>query len=152
MAKKETENLKKKIEELQSGWIRTQADFDNYKKKTEVDKANWTDLAKENALFEILPILDNLHFAFKQIPADIQDNNWIKGVEHIVWQIDQKLSELGITRIYPKKNDSFDPNYHEALQAEQVKGIKPGKVLELTRPGYRIKGKVIRPAQVKVSK
>lgn len=150
MSKKE--NSKKKIEELQLGWIRTQADFDNYKKKVEEEKAGWTRLAKENALFEILPVMDNLYFALRHQPQDLEGNSWIQGINHIVDQINQKLNELGIIRIYPRKNENFNPQFHEALSTEKVKGVKPDMILELVKPGYKVDEKVIRPAQVKVSK
>jgi molecular chaperone GrpE len=146
------EDLKKKISELQSGWIRTQADFDNYKKKTEADKASWTKVAKEDTLFEILPILDNLYFAFKHQPQELEGNSWVQGINHIANQIDQKLNELGIERITPQKKEVFSPQLHEALATEKTKGAKPDTILELIRPGYKIGEKIIRPAQVKVSK
>jgi len=145
-------NLNKKIAELQAGWQRTQADFDNYKKKAELAKINWISSAKEEALFEILPILDNLYFAVKHKPPELKDNSWIAGLDHISNQICSKLKGLNIDRILPKINEHFDPAFHEALATENSKNIKPGCIIELIRPGYKIGERVIRPAQVKVSK
>lgn len=145
-------NINKKIEELKAGWLRTQADFDNYQKKTEQDKANWTAASKEEALFEILPILDNLYFAVKHKPAELENNSWVAGLDHISNQIDAKLQEQGIERISPEINEHFNPAFHEALATEEKKGTKSGYIIKLIRPGYKIGERVIRPAQVKVSK
>jgi len=146
------ENLNKKIKELEAGWQRTQADFDNYKKKTEQDKINWVLSAKEESLFEILPILDNLYFAVKHKPSELKDNNWVAGLDHISNRIDDKLREQYIERISPKVNEHFNPVFHEALATEERRGTKSGCIIEVIRPGYKIGERVIRPAQVKVSK
>lgn len=145
-------NLNEKIKELEAGWQRTQADFDNYKKKTEQDKINWVLSAKEETLFEILPVLDNLCFAFKHKPLELKDNSWVTGLDHISNQIDDKLREQNIERISPEVNEHFNPAFHEALTTEERKGTKSGRIIELIRPGYKIGEKVVRPAQVKVSK
>ncbi len=150
MSKKE--QLMQKINELQSGWLRTQADFDNYKKKVEQDKEQWLAQAKEDVLIEILPILDNLFFAMQHTPQQLKKDNWVKGLEHISIQIENKLKDANITRIFPRKNSTFDPSIHEALAVEHNNKIKQGKIVELIRPGYKINERVIRPAQVKVSK
>jgi len=144
-------NSNKKIAELKAGWLRTQADFDNYQKKTEADKANWTTASKEEALFEILPILDNLYFAVKHKPSELENNNWVAGLDHISNQIDAKLQEQGIERITPKTNEKFNPMFHEALETENKKGVSIGNISELVRPGYRVGDRVIRAAQVKVA-
>ena len=145
-------SVNKKIAELQAGWLRTQADFDNYKKKTEQDKANWTLSAKEEALTEILPILDNIYFAMQHKPQEFSDHGWVKGLEHISAQINEKLHELGISRIQPRIGETFDPLKHDALASKPSNKVKEGKILEIIRPGYKIDDKVIRPAQVNVSK
>lgn len=145
-------SINKKIAELKEGWLRTQADFDNYKKKTEQDKANWTLSAKEEALQEILPVLDNIYFAMQHKPQEFSDNGWVKGFEHISAQINEKLHELGISRIKPIIGETFDPSIHDALASKPSSKVKQGKILEIIRPGYKINDKVIRPAQVNVSK
>ena len=150
MAKKE--KINKKAEAMKANWVRTQADFDNYKKIVEREKLLWTSSAKEDALSEILPVLDNLHFAIKHKPQELNDNSWATGIDHISSQIDEKLRELNIERISPQTNEKFNPAFHEAVTSLPDKNVKSGNISELVRPGYKIGDRVIRPAQVNVSK
>jgi len=142
---------KKQIEELKRGWQRTQADFENYKKRIEAEKKSWTDAARREFLSEILPILDNLHLTAVNVPEKLKSDNWVKGALIAITQIEQKLSELGIEKIAPAKGTAFDPNVHEAVRTENAKGIKPLHIIKVERPGWKIGEILIRPAQVVVT-
>jgi len=144
------QNLQQKIDALKAGWVRTQADFENYKKRVEQERVSWTSIAKESALLEILPILDNLYFALKHKPEKLRTDSWATGIEHIANQVSVKLTEFNIKRIEPRAGEKFNPQLHEAVAA--ISQGKSGRIIECVRPGYSIGAKVFRPAQVKTSK
>lgn len=142
---------KKQIEELKHGWQRTQADFENYKKRVEAEKDSWTDAARREFLAEILPLLDNLHLTAVHVPEKLKSDNWVQGALIAIAQIEQKLFELGIEKIEPAKGAAFDPSAHEAVRTENTKEVKPHHIVKVERPGYKIAQKLIRPAQVVVA-
>lgn len=142
---------KKQIDELKSGWQRCQADFDNYKKRVEGEKASWTNQARIEVLEAMLPILENLDLAVLHAPKESQDKMWIEGIIHITRQIDAKLTELGISKINPQPGETFDHNFHEAVLSEKNKKIKSGLIIRTQRVGYKMDSQVILPAKVVVA-
>jgi molecular chaperone GrpE len=140
--KKLRENLKKCVSEKQEyidGWQRTKADFINYKKGQEERKIEILKFAKEDLISDILPILDSFNMA-KNTPS------WKDGMEQIYSQMISILSKNGLEEIMPL-NDEFDPREHEAV--EIVEGDE-GKVVEVLQSGYKLNGKIIRAARVKI--
>jgi len=133
-------------------YLRCLADFENFRKRTENEKASWTDEAKIDFLFNILPVLDNLVLIAEHQPKELKENAWAKGVELVAKQIETTLEEQGIEKINPKPADDFDPNFHEAIEAQENKKIKPGKIISVQKPGYKIDSKLIRAAKVITSR
>lgn len=148
MKEKET---KKQIEELKAGWQRCQADFENYKKRTEQEKAIWVNQARIEVFTDLLPILENLDLAILHAPKESKDQQWIEGIVHITRQIDAKLLELGIEKILPKAGEVFDPNIHEAVLSEKNPKFKHGQIIRTQRTGYRLGETVIKAAKVVVA-
>ena len=144
--------LEKKISELESGWKRSQADFENFKKKTEAEKSSWINIARSEALLELLPILDNIYLAISSTPEKLINDSWVTGFSHIIKQVEEKLTELGISRINPLPGQDFDPRYHEAISTIADKSIESGKIIKTERCGYQIEEQVLRPARVIVAK
>lgn len=155
MKKVEKKNLEKikelesKVSELTAGWQRTQADFLNYKKQTNDDRANLILMANSDFIYELLPVLDHFQLAAKHMPADLVDNNWAQGIKQIEKQFENILLEQGLTRIETTGTE-FDPNLHEAVE-EVESEQKSGTIVEEVLSGYKFGEKVLRPAKVKVA-
>ena len=137
--KKELEECQKKSEEYLAGWQRSRADFLNYKKEeieriTEVLK-----YANEGLILEILPALDSFEKAEKQVPK----NETSEGFLQIKAQLQDFLKKQGVEEI-KSVGESFDPNFHEAIEGTE------GVISEEIQKGYKLNGKVIRPARVKI--
>ena len=144
----EVENkVNSEIEELKNQLLRLQADFVNYKNRTEREKSNSIILANEGLILKLLPVLDNFNRAFAH--ADLNDKI-IKGFVMIKEQFESVLKSEMVEEI-ESDGAVFDPNLHNAVMTESKEGVKSGIVLETFEKGYKIKDKVIRPSMVKVS-
>lgn len=152
MKKKNSPKTPSEIEELKTGWQRCQADFNNYKRRMETEKAIWSDQGKIELIQSLLPILDNLVLMSEHQPAELRENAWAQGVSLIAKQIESALENEGIEKIIPKIGDGFDPNTQEAVSAIENKQIKSGKIVKVQKPGYKIGDKLIRPAHVITSR
>jgi molecular chaperone GrpE len=153
MPKKIDENLemlKKDLEEAKNAAKRAQADFINYKNRTEKEKAEWIKFGEATLLAELLPVIDNFDKAWDHIPKDMRDNSWFKGVEGIKRQFESVLKCRGLEKIECLSKD-FNPEFHEAVcfieSDEEI-----DRVCEVYEEGYRFKEKILRPAKVRVSK
>lgn len=140
--------LKSEIDDLRNQLIRLQADFLNYKNRTEREKSNNLMFANETLILKLLPVLDNFERAFKQLDTN---DEVIKGFNMIKEQLESVLSSENVEEI-ESDLQVFNPEFHNAVITEEKEGIEPGIVLETFEKGYKIKEKVIRPSMVKVSK
>lgn len=137
------------------GWQRTQADFENYKKRKENENQELVIFAREVAVAKLLPTLDSLEQGLKHLPdpdaADFKEKyeTWQKGISGTLQQLEKALEELGVKKI-EAVGKKFDPHYHEAVR--EVLGEEDGMVVEEYQTGYELNGKVIRPSQVVISK
>lgn len=141
------EKLNSEIEELKNQLLRLQADFVNYKNRTEREKSNSIILANEGLILKLLPVLDNFNRAFTHV--NIEDEA-IKGFVMIKEQFESILKTEMVEEI-ESDGAVFDPNLHNAVMTESKDGVDSGIVLETFEKGYKIKDKVIRPSMVKVS-
>ena len=139
--------LNSEIEELKNQLLRLQADFINYKNRTEREKSNSIILANEDLILKLLPVLDNFNRAFTH--ANLEDDT-IKGFVMIKDQFESVLKSEMVEEI-ESDGAVFDPNLHNAVMTESKDGVESGIVLETFEKGYKIKDKVIRPSMVKVS-
>ncbi len=129
---------------------RLKADFLNLKKEMESQAENVRQIAKENFVKEILPVLDSLELSLKHIPDDLKDNNWVKGMLGIKGQLFSILKSFGVEEI-KALGEKFDPNLHEAVSQEES-DKDADTVIDEVQKGYKMNGKVIRASKVKVSK
>lgn len=143
------EDCEKKLEEYRQSLARLQADFSNYRKRTEKEKQSLVNYGIETFVCELLPILDNFQRAIES-ETDREDE-FFKGVKMIETQIVELLEKNGIEEI-PSMNEDFDPNCHHAIVQEEVEGVDGNIVTGVLQKGYKLKDKVIRPSMVKVSK
>lgn len=156
--KKEIEKLKIELEKCEKekkeyleGWQRERADFLNYKKEELERFSEIINFANEELILKILPVLDNFEKAEKEIPEDLKNNEYLKGIFQIKKQLEEILKNLGVERI-ECLNKKFDPKLHEAVEEIKVDGKESQIVVEEVLAGYKLKGKLIRPAKVKISK
>ena len=150
------EQLQADLESAKNSWKRTAADFENYKKRKEAENKELIEFAREVAVAKLLPALDSLEQALRHMPlAEAEDfakkyENWQKGVNGIVLQLDKTLGELGVQKIQAI-GKKFDPNFHEAVK-EVVSEKDDGVIIDELQSGFILNGKVIRPSQVVISK
>lgn len=147
------------------GWKRANADFENFKKRLERERAEWTDRAKEECILELLPVIDNVEAAFASMPSDQEENPWRKGIEYIGKQFQAYLKEQGIEAI-PTVGKPFNEQLHEAVEQQHNDSPKPSSkqsnnneqqyhshntpmiIQQEIRRGYLLHGRVVRPARV----
>ena len=139
------------IEHLTNALQRIQADFVNFKRRSEEDKQEQLKFANGRLILKILPIVDEFHMALKQTDSDNNSSSWKEGFDLIYRKLEQTLESVGVTRIEPY-GMPFDPFEHEALSQLETKEQKEGTILEVIRDGYKLHDKILRPAQVIVAK
>lgn len=146
---KEIEKIKQERDEYLAGWKRAKADFANYKKEESERRQEWIDFASERLALNILPVLDSLERADKEMPEGKKENPEVQGVLQIIAQLREILKNQGVES-FETVGKKFDPEFHEAVQ--EVQGEESGVVTEEVERGYTIRGKLLRPARVKVTK
>ena len=144
----EIDKLKTELESKNDLLLRTAAEFDNYKKRTDRERAGIAEFAKANVIKELLPILDNIDRA--AILEDKTSPDYIKGIELIVKQFEGLAEKLGIKEV-AQVGDSFDPNCHEAVMHIEDETLGENVIAEVLQKGFKIGDTVIRPAMVKVA-
>ena len=137
---------KKKAETNLAGWQRAQADFINYKRRSEQEKEEIGKFANTALVLSLLPILDDFERAFSAIPPRSAKTSWAEGIRLIQRKLWANLEAQGLSQI-KALGESFDPNFHEAVR--QDKG-KDGIVVEEVQRGYKLHDRVIRPTKVVV--
>ncbi len=154
LSREEYEALVKKskeFESLQDRLLRSAADFDNAKKRLVKEREDFLKFALEDVLRELIPILDNLERALAHAAGEDEKAKSIRdGFSLIHKQLSDMLCERGLKRL-ASVGKLFDPHREEAV-GHIVSEHKPeGTILEEMVPGYELNGKLIRPAQVKIS-
>ena len=142
----------KRIKELEDELLRSKAEFINYRKRLEDEQVRLLKFCNEDLIKETLPILDNFERAISMDDTNLDDevSKFLSGFKMIYCNFVNILKSYGVVEI-DGNNKPFDPVYHEAIMTEKREGVAPGMVLEVLQKGYILKGKVIRPAMVKVS-
>lgn len=143
----EIERLKAELESKSDLLTRTAAEFDNYKKRTEREKSGISEYAKASVIKTLLPILDNIERANS---ADKDSPDYIKGIEMIVKQFGELVSNLNVEEI-GAEGEEFDPNFHEAVIHIEDEEHGENEVVAVLQKGYKLGDTVIRPAMVKVA-
>ena len=147
------EELKKERDEYLDGWKRAKADFLNYKKEEAERMQAMAEFARRGLLAKILPILDNLARAKKEISTKEKENQVYKGFLQIVSQWQEFLKSEGIEEI-ETVGKPFNPEVHETVEEvdSHGNGGQSGMIVEELEKGYMMQGKLLRPAKVKVTK
>jgi len=139
---------KEKAEKYFANWQRSQANFENYMKRAELEKSEVVESANRGLIFSLLPILDDFEIALASPPAGADQQNWTEGVRLIYNKLKSTLESQGLTEI-KAEGERFDPYYHEGVG--EVEG-EEGMVIKQLRKGYKFKDKLLRPSMVMVGK
>ena len=143
------EQYDKKIEELNDRLLRTTAEYENYRRRTEKEKIEASGRGKMAAIEKILPVLDTLQLAAN---AECENENYKKGVLMTAEMFRKALADMGIEEI-EAEGKPFDPNLHAAIAQDEAKdGVESGTVTRVLVKGYKLDSKIIRYAQVAVAK
>ena len=135
-------------DEYLAGWQRTQADFDNYRKRALRQQQEFAARGAERLLAKLLPVLDDLERALAAA-ADHEEAKVIEGVEMTKSALAAALASEGLVEI--EAAGAFDPHVHEALLAQPVEGVESGTIVQVVQRGYRLGDVVLRPARVVVA-
>lgn len=153
--KEETINYKELAEQLAAekaqlndAMLRERADAMNVRKRAEEEKLKLSGYYKSMVVRELLPTIDNFERAFKALPAELESNDYIKGIQGVVKQFSEILRKLGVERI-KTVGEHFNPEFHEAVTMEEGDGEQE-IVSEELQSGYTMNGDVIRHAMVRV--
>jgi len=139
---------KEKAEKYLASWKRAEADFINFRRRSEQERLEQVNFANSTLILNVLPVLDDLERALGSVSGELAESSWVDGIKHIHRKLKAVLEAQGLSAIEAEGKD-FDPNFHEAVMC--VDG-EDGKVVEEIQKGYRFRGRVIRPAIVKVGK
>ena len=127
---------------------RSKADFENYRKRAARDQEHLVAHAHERLVRELLPVLDDLERALQAADRH-EEAALVDGVKLVEQSLRKALEKEGLTEI--ETDGPFDPHVHEAMLVQPQADVEPGSVLEVVQRGYRIGGKVVRPARVIVA-
>jgi molecular chaperone GrpE len=144
----EIQKLKAERDTLLDRLARSQAEFENARRRASREQQEFRDYATVDAIKSLLPVLDSFERAL-QVKSEAGD--FRNGVELIYKQLQDALSKLGVRRI-PAKGEQFDPHHHEAVELVETADAPDHEVLEELQHGYKLKERLLRPAMVKVAK
>lgn len=129
---------------------RLKAEFENYRRRVEREKAEWSTLALEGFMGELLDVVDNLNRARIVAGETNSVESYKEGVEMVFGRLLEILRQRGLEQI-PTVGERFDPHLHEAILQEEREDVAPDTILEEITPGYSLKGRVLRAPRVKVA-
>lgn len=150
------EDLKSRAAKADEHWdrlLRTTADFENFKKRAARERQEAVSFANEALLAKLLPVVDNFEMALAAAGTAARDSvkSFQTGVEMICQQLKQALKETGLEEV-DATGKVFDPNSHEAISQIESAEVPEGHVSQQIRKGYRLHGRLLRPAGVVVAK
>lgn len=149
---KKQQELEQKISELTQDLQRTRADFENYRKRVEQEKAAARESGQASAIMKLLPTIDNIERAVTHAPEDISEHAWVQGVVNVTKQLDKSLEVLGVVRIEAAPGTIFNPELHEAIQFDEDAEGEKEVIAEVLQSGYTLNGFPLRHSMVKVTR
>jgi len=147
----ELEQARARADEYLDGWQRAQAEFSNYKKRQDSDRAQMISRANASLLRKLLPVVDDFERAMSTLPSSLSEMTWCEGVFLIKHKLDAVLESEGVEPI-ETAGQMFDPCFHEAVTYEEVAGYEDGQIIGEVQRGYILGERVLRPALVRVAK
>ncbi|MBI3967701.1 MAG: nucleotide exchange factor GrpE [Chloroflexi bacterium] len=148
---RELEEQRNKSNEYLQHLQRTQADFINFRRRTEQERVDQARLATQALVSRLLPVIDDFDLALASIPESIASEGWLEGIRLIDRKLRSVLEQEGVTAI-EALGRTFDPAEHEAVAEMDAPPDQAGLVVAEARRGYRMHDRVIRPAMVAVGR
>jgi molecular chaperone GrpE len=145
----DAKKLASDLDDLRQTLLRRQADFDNYRKRIEKERAEDNKRATARVVESLIPIIDGFEHALAA-HREAEYESYRKGFELIYKQLLDNLSRLGVVRLEPV-GQPFDPHVHQAMDRAETSNVADGTILEVFQPGYVFHGRVLRPAMVRVA-
>ena len=133
--------------ELQDRLLRARAEFDNFRKRSERERSDFIQFATMDMVKDVLPVLDDFERALK---VETADRDYAKGVELIYQRLSDTLRKMGLEPI-DTAGQKFDPNLHQAVERVPTEEAEDQAILGEFQRGYNFKGKLLRPAMVRVA-
>ena len=155
MSDKEIKKLKNKLKETEkqaeeylNGWKRTKADYLNREREIAEEKVRWIKFANSELILKLLLILDSFEQSLNQLPKDLKDNQWAKGIIRIKQQFENFLCQQGVEKI-KTVGEKFNPELHEAVEKKvKEEGRLENVIIKEIQTGYKMRNQVIKPAKV----
>ena len=146
--KLEEKKLRDEIDTLNDQYKRLQAEYANYRRRTQEEKETIGIFANEKMISELIPVIDSMERALDACTD--KEDTMFKGVELVYKQLKDMIIKFGVEEI-EAENAEFDPNLHLAVMQESIVGVEPNKVVMVLQKGYKLGNKVLRASMVKVS-
>jgi molecular chaperone GrpE len=143
----ERDNLLADKADLQERLVRRQAEFDNFRRRAEREKADVAEYANTETVSALLPVIDDLERALK---VESSDKEYSRGMELIYQRLSDSLKKLGLEPIVTA-GQTFDPHLHHAVEMMETNDHEDHTILDEYQRGYNFKGRLLRPAMVKVA-
>lgn len=143
----ELEAVKTELAEKADQYLRLQAEFDNFRRRTIKEKEDLRQTANADLLSDLLPVLDNLERAL----VHAEGSPILEGIVMVQKQLLEILDRVGLEKA-GAEGEAFDPKFHDAIMQEEKEGTESGTILEVLQPGYKYHDKLLRAAMVKVAK
>lgn len=149
-ADKENDNkLSEELEALNDSFVRLQAEYANYRRRTQEEKKTIGLFANEKLMADLIPVIDNMERALESF--EDKNSAQYQGVDLVYKSLKDSLSKYGMDEIPADIGTDFDHNFHMAVMQEPVEGMEAGKIALVMQKGYKLGNKVLRPTMVKVS-
>lgn len=140
-----------KQDDLQNKYLRVHADLENIKKRTIREREDAVQRTRSQLISDILPIIDSFKMGLLEASKHEEASGYVEGFAMATDQLEKILSEYGLVLIEPT-NETFDPKFHDAIGHEESDDLEEGIVIKTIRNGYKLGGKLLRPASVVLTK
>lgn len=152
MTKQKKSELEQQIGELTLDLQRTRADFENYRKRVEAEKQSARQAGEMSAILKLLPVVDTVERAVDNLPADLAEHQWTKGISGLQKQLTKQLAAIQVEKIAATPGTEFNPELHQAVQFDEDAEGETEVIAEELQPGYLLDGTPLRHAMVRVAR
>jgi len=132
------------------GWQRARAELDNYRKRVDRERHQRETELREETILRLLPVVDDFDLVLANLPAELAESEWAQAVQMVHRKLTKQLEDLEVREV-EAQGVPFNPALHEAVMQAESDAHKSGEIIDVLRKGYTLKGKVIRPALVRVA-
>ncbi len=146
----EVAELKAKLDESENSYLRLRADFDNFRRRVNLDREASEKYRSQSLVSDLLPALDNFERALKVEATNDETKTLLQGMQMVYRSIEEALKKEGVEPI-EAVGQEFDPHLHQAVMQVEEEGYDSNIVVEEFQKGYKLKDRVIRPSMVKVN-